>query len=58
MVCVTLLVSGCGGLTTECDWTETLSFNDQHVVDYLIEHDRALVEAIVAHNEKRDTLCQ
>ena len=51
-------LSGCGAITTECDWTRTIPFEDQTSIDWLLENDRNLLTGVVAHNETRERVCK
>jgi hypothetical protein len=54
-----VLVSGCVASTTsECDWTETLYYGSDNVVDWLAANDPSLLAGVTSHNEKRMEFCK
>ena len=53
-----VLLSGCGTITVECDWTRTIPIGGQQSIDWLLMNDRQLLADVTAHNEVRDRLCQ
>ena len=58
---LTALLSGCSQTikaSNFCDLSQNLKFEDQSVVDYLIEYDKKLLRGVVSHNEKRKALCK
>lgn len=53
------LASGCVAPTTdECDWTETLYYGSDNVVDWLAANDPSLLAGVTSHNEKRSEFCK
>lgn len=54
-------LSGCVGVTkvtTECDWTQFITFNDETTINWLLQNDRDLLETVVTHNETRERICK
>ena len=59
LVLLGALISGCGATTSPdsyCLVTQEMRL-ERATVPYLIQNDRALLEVIIAHNEKRAALC-
>ena len=50
------LLSGC--VSSECDWTRALRFDNADTINWLADNDRGLLQDIVVHNETRERLCR
>lgn len=58
LVCLTALLAGCGMTTNSyCDIASPLLFDSQKTVDWLLQHDRALLVDIIVHNEQNKRIC-
>jgi hypothetical protein len=51
-------LAGCVSVSTECDWTRPIMFNDETTINWLLSNDRDLLENVVAHNETRERICK
>jgi hypothetical protein len=50
------LASGCV-TPRECVWTDTILFENESVVDWLVSNDPDLLVGVTSHNEKRAEFC-
>ena len=57
--CGAALLSGCATVTgnSYCDIARPHYFNSEDTVDWLIDHDRALLVDVTVHNETYERLC-